>query len=146
MFSRARNYENCIQRVRLNIGKDAGLESDEEAFIVLKELPTMDMLRIKDATAQGESAILALLKELLPSIIVDHNFYEDAEGKKKMTTEALSLLIFESLTLTSRVVKEYTNAAFFTRTKESVENSLPSALKSSQDTEAKSSSRNTVTG
>jgi hypothetical protein len=42
------------------------------------------MLRLKEASEQGENQTLTLLRDLLPSILVDHNFYEDADAKKKM--------------------------------------------------------------
>lgn len=113
MFIKARNYENCIQRIRIDIGKEVGLEEENEAYIVLKELPTLEMLMLKDATEKGEEETLKIFKKLLPAIITDHNFYEDEEGSRKMRTEDIASLIFESITLTMKVVQWYTEAAFF---------------------------------
>lgn len=114
MFIRKKNYENCVQRVKILVGKEVGLTEDSEAYITLKELPTLEMLRLKEATEKNEEETLRLFKELLPLIIVDHNFYEDEEMKVRMSNEAISALIFESITLTMKVVQDYTNAAFFT--------------------------------
>ena len=115
MFIRSKHYDNCIQKVKIEVGTLVGLEKDDEAFITLKELPTMDMLRMKQAAEDGDNAPLELLKELLPEIITDHNFYEDEEGKQKMSNEDIASLVFDSLELTSKIVSDYTSASFFTQ-------------------------------
>ena len=112
MFIRNKNYDNCIQKVRVDVGTYVGLDKDDEAFITLRELPTFEMLGLKDAYDKGEEEIIRYIKEILPALIVDHNFYEDE--KTKMTNEALSNLIFEKVDLANKVIREYTSAAFFT--------------------------------
>ena len=113
MFVRNKNYENAIQKVRIDVGTLVGLEKDDEAYVVLKELPTSEMLRLKDASDGGESAIMDFFKSVLPKIITDHNFYETEQ--KKMTNEAVTEFIFEKLELSSKVISGYSNAAFFTQ-------------------------------
>lgn len=146
MFIKTKHYENCIQKVRIEVGTLVGLKADDEAFIVLKELPTLEMLKLKEASEQGENETLTLLRDLLPSILVDHNFYEDENAQKKMKNQEVATLIFESLDLTVKVVNEYTHAAFFSRTDTSGARSRPSAQKSSTDDEAPSSTASTATG
>ena len=146
MFIKAKNYDKCIQKVRIEVGSLVGLEKDDEAYILLKELPTLEMLSLKDSSEKGENETLTLLRELLPSILVDHNFYEDVNGKIKMKNEDVASLIFESLDLTVKVVNEYTHAGFFTQKRRSDAKLLPSALKSSTDEEVRKSTENTVTG
>lgn len=114
MFIKSKNYENCVQRVKIEVGLEAGLNDKTEAYITLKELPTLEMLRLKEATEKSEEETLKLFKELLPLIITDHNFYEDEKGEKKMSNEELSELIFDSITLTMKIVEDYTSASFFT--------------------------------
>ena len=82
MFIKTKHYENCIQKVRIEVGTLVGLKADDEAFMVLKELPTLEMLRLKEASEQGENQTLTLLRDLLPSILVDHNFYEVSDDIK----------------------------------------------------------------
>ncbi len=115
MFIKQKHWDACIQKVRVEVGTLVGLDSDSEAFLTLRELPTMQMLRLKDVADQGEEQTLGLLHELLPIIIVDHNFYEDEAAKHKMTNQDVADLIFESLDLTVKVVNEYTQASFFTQ-------------------------------
>jgi hypothetical protein len=146
MFIKTRNYDACIQKVRIEVGTLVGLEADDEAFIVLKELPTLEMLRLKEASEKGENQTLILLRDLLPAILTDHNFYEDADAKKKMDNREVASLVFESLDLTVKVVNEYTHAAFFSRTDASGGRSRPSARKSSTEEEAPSSTASTATG
>ncbi len=146
MFIKTRNYDKCIQKVRIEVGTLVGLEKDDEAFILLKELPTLEMLRLKEASEKGENETLCLLRDLLPSILVDHNFYEDESAQKKMKNQEVAELVFESLDLTVRVVNEYTHAAFFSRRRDSAGRSLPSAPRSSTGEEAQSSTASTPTG
>jgi uncharacterized protein (DUF433 family) len=146
MFIKTRHYEACIQKVRIEVGTLVGLKADDEAYIVLKELPTLEMLRLKEASEQGENQTLTLLRDLLPSILVDHNFYEDADAKRKMDNREVASLVFESLDLTVKVVNEYTHAGFFSRANTSAGRSRPSAPRSSTEEEAQSSTASTATG
>lgn len=113
MFIRNKNYDNAIQKVRIEVGTLVGLEKDDEAYIVLKELPTQEMLALKSASEAGEEAIMDFFKQVLPKIMADHNFYETEQ--KKMTNEAVTDFIFEKLDLSSKVISSYSNAAFFTQ-------------------------------
>lgn len=113
MFVKKRNYDNCIQKVRINVGTLVGLDSDDEAYIVMKELPTFEMLGLRNAQQDGEEGLLRYIKDILPIIIVDHNFYEDEN--KKMSNDDLARLIFERIDLSTKVINDYINASFFTR-------------------------------
>ena len=104
------------------------------------------MLKLKDSSEKGENETLALLKELLPTILVDHNFYEDENGQKKMKSEDVANLIFESLDLTVKVVNEYTHASFFTRAQKNGAKSPPSVQKSSTEEGTANSLEPTGTG
>ncbi len=146
MFSRKRNYDNCIQKVRLDVGTLVGLQKDDEAYITLRELPTLEMLRLKEASEHGEKETLEVFRELLPSIVADHNFYEDEDGKVKMKDTDLASLVFESVDLTLKVVRGYTEAAFFTRRRKDGDSSPASAGRSSTEDGAGSSTGNTDTG
>ena len=115
MFARERDYSAFLQTVRIDVGTLMGLEKDEDAYIVLKELPTLEMLRLKEASDKGERATLEVIRKLLPSMITDHSFFEDTKGQKKMKTEDVAELVFSSLELTAKVVDEYTTRAFRSR-------------------------------
>jgi len=112
MFIKTKNYEKCIQKVRIEIGTLVGLEKDDEAFITLKEIPTIQMMELKESYEKGEKELMNFFKNLLPSIIAEHNFYETEQ--KKMSNSDLASLIFESIELTQKVINTYTNASFFT--------------------------------
>ena len=138
MFIKSKNYDKCIQKVRIEVGTLVGLEKDDEAFITLKELPTIDMLRLKDAAEKGEKESLSFFKEILPTIIADHNFYETEQ--KRMDGVAVTALVFESLDLTLKVINEYTKSAFFTRARRKDGRSPASAQRSSAEDTTPSSS------
>lgn len=113
MFVRQKAYDNAIQKIRIEFGKLVGLEEDKEAYVVLKELPTLEMMQLNDAHEKGHTELLKFFREVLPHIIVDHNLYETEE--KKMTDEAVTSFIFEKLDVTSKVVSDYASSSFFTR-------------------------------
>ena len=146
MFIKTKNYDRCIQKVRIELGTLVGLAKDDEAFILLRELPTLEMLKLKEASEKGENETLGLLRDLRPSILVDHNFYEDESAQKKMKNQEVAELVFESLDLTVKVVNEYTHAGFFSRANTSADRSRPSAARSSTEEEAQSSTPSTATG
>ena len=113
MFVRQKAYDNAIQKVRVEFGTLIGLEEDKEAFVLLKELPTMEMMQLNEAHEKGHKELIEFFRQVLPHIIVDHNLYETEE--KKMTTEAVTAFIFEKLDVTSKIVSDYASASFFTQ-------------------------------
>ena len=117
MFVQKRDYGAFLQSVRVNVGKEVGLSKEEDAYLVLRELPTLEMLELRDAYEKGQKELLVFFKEVLPKIIIEHNFYETED--KKMDNDAISRLIFERMDLSGKVIGEYSSAAFFTRQKKS---------------------------
>ena len=113
MFYKNKNYESAIETVKIEFGTSLGLEKDEEAFVVLKELPAKKMMELQKAADKGESDLIDFFEEVLPGIIKTHNLMEDEE--KRMSNEDVVALIYEKFDLTVKVVTAYSNAAFFTR-------------------------------
>ena len=105
-----KNVNNYIVKTKINIGTLLGCETDEEAYIVLREPTTELAIKLKNASGEGEGGILKFVQDALPKIIVDHNLYEE-EGKL-MTKADVASLIFENLPLTMKVVEDYSEAAF----------------------------------
>jgi len=99
--------------VRVEFGTLIGEEKDEDAYVVLKELPTLEMMSLKEAQEKGEVELMKFFKAVIPSILTDHNLYETET--QKMTKEEVANFIFEKLSVTSKVIGGYSNAAFFTQ-------------------------------
>jgi hypothetical protein len=113
MYVQKKNYGAFLQSVKVNVGKECGMENEEDAFITLRELPTLEMMNLREAYERGEKELIMFFKDVLPAIIVDHNFYEDEN--KKMSNEEIAELIFQKMDLSSKVIGEYSKASFFTR-------------------------------
>ena len=113
MFVRQKAYDNAIQKVRIEFGTLLGLEEDKEAYIVLKELPTMEMMQLNEAHEKGQKELLQFFRDIIPRIMVEHNLYQTEE--KKMSCSEVTELIYEKLDITSKVVSDYASASFFTR-------------------------------
>lgn len=118
-FYRDKNYENCIQKVKINLGKAFGSDKDEDIFVELKELPTLETMKLRDAYEEGEVQLMEYLRKVLPNVLIDHNFYETEA--KKMKNEDVIGLLFEKLEATSKVVSEYSDALFTSHGKEKEE-------------------------
>ena len=112
-YIRKKAYDNAIQKVRVNFGTIVGQEKDDDAYVILKELPTLEMMQLKDAHEKGQKELLEFFKEVLPQIIVEHNLYETE--KQKMSNEDVASFIYEKLDLTGKVIGEYASASFFTQ-------------------------------
>lgn len=120
MYVQTKNYGNAIQKVRINIGLELGLEEAEEVFIEMKEMSTLDVIKLKKVTAEGdEYGVTLFWKETLPKVIVNHNLYIDEQTK--MTNEQVIDLVFEKVELTGKVFDEYAHANFFTQGKRNVD-------------------------
>lgn len=112
-YIRNKAYKNAIQKVKVNFGTLIGLEKDEDAYVVLKELPTMEMMQLNEAHEKGKKELLEFFKDVLPRIIVDHNLYETET--QKMANEDVASFIYEKLDVTGKVIGEYASASFFTQ-------------------------------
>lgn len=112
MFVKSRDYDNAIQTVHIDFGKAIGQENDEDAYIVLKELPTMEVARLKAAVNTGEVEALKCFREIMPVAIKDHNLME-TETEKMKNTELVKFL-FEKSALVLTILETYIKAVFFT--------------------------------
>ena len=109
MYIKNKNYDNALRKVRIEIGKLIGLETDAEAYLVLKEMDTLTTLKMKGLTDDTDK-LIEFFKDVLPSLIVEHNFYETED--KKMTHKDVANFIFEKLEVSTKVVEEYSSAIF----------------------------------
>lgn len=101
-----------IQKVTINFGSILGCEKDEDAFVTLKEMTTLDSVRLSDLDGD-RVGIITYYKEMLPNIIVDHSLYKDENTK--MTNQEVAEFIFAKLDLASKVMNDYNAAVFRSR-------------------------------
>lgn len=130
MFYKNRNYTAAIEKVKIEFGTLIGCEKDEEAYVVLKELPTMEMAKLTRAQEESIESLMEFFRKAMPGIIVEHNLMENEE--KKMTNRDVVDLIYEKFSLTQVIIEKYSNAAFFTRLNKKADSSGASAETSSR--------------
>ena len=109
MYVKKNDYEKALRKVKIEFGTLIGLDTDAEAFLELKELDTLTTLKLR-SLAEKQDEVIAYFKEILPTIIVDHNLYETED--KKMSNKEIANFIFEKLELSTKVMTEYTKAIF----------------------------------
>ena len=111
MYIKKSNYDNALRRVKIEFGTLIGLEEDKEAYVTLKELDTMTILKFKDVSQTGnQNDLMEFFKEVLPKIIITHNLYETET--KLMSNEDVANFIYEKLELTTKVMSGYTSYMF----------------------------------
>ena len=111
MFIKSKDYGNYIHTQKIELGEEFGKENGE-VFIMLREMDTRSVLKLKNAASmEDEGTVLEVFREILPCLIVDHNFYETEE--KKMSAEEVSDLLFEKINAVGKVLKELQSVNFF---------------------------------
>lgn len=112
MFVKSRDYGKYIFTQKIPLGKEFGFETEEEVYITLRELDTKSVLKLKEAgNEDSETASLEVFREILPTLIVDHNFYETEE--KKMNTAEVTNLLFEKVSTVGKVLTALKEKNFF---------------------------------
>lgn len=114
-FIREKDYDNAIQKVRINVGKELNLEHEDDAFVIIKEPSEKEVLEFR--TVKDESERIAVFEKLFRNRIVDHDFYEDVNKTKKMANDDVIDLLFEKIDTTNKVISEYSDAVFGSRMK-----------------------------
>lgn len=114
MFVREKHYENAIQKVKVELGKELGLDNATDAHVTFREPTERDVLKLK--AAQDEVERLDAFKQIFVDSLIDHDFYEKEDVK--MTAEAVIDLLFEKMDTTDKLVTEYSNAVFLSRMSE----------------------------
>lgn len=130
-FIKTRN--NFIQKVKIEIGTLMGEQEDKDVYLVLREPTTEQMMGLDKHTDGDEMEIFRYFREILPSLIVEDNFFEDEQRARHLSTKEITDVIFESLEVTSKVFNEFFQASFFTRLQRAGEKSPASARMSSTD-------------
>lgn len=109
MYIKKNDYDKALKKVKIEFGTLIGLDTDAEAFVILKEMDTLSTLKMR-ALAEKEDEVIVYFKELLPNILVDHNLYETED--KKMSPKDVANFIFEKLEVSSKIIGDYTSSVF----------------------------------
>lgn len=104
-----------LQKVRIELGRLFGEENDSDVFVVLREPTSEMMLEMSGLDDTNEKAIIDYFRSIFPSILIDHNFYEDEGMAQKMGNDAVTEVIFDVITIATEVTSKFFSAAFFTR-------------------------------
>lgn len=100
--------DSYLVKARVELGEFFGSDS-AEAFVVLREPTTKDLIAIKDAVREGETKTLETFADVLPRVIVEHNL---ATPERDMSPAEVAALICNKIAIYSKVMSEYTAAVF----------------------------------
>ena len=111
MFVREKHYENAIQKVKVLLGKELGMEKEDDAFVTFREPSEKEVLLLK--VAKDDAERIDAFKAIFEASVIDHDFYETET--EKMENKAVIDLLFEKMDTTDKLVTEYSNAVFRSR-------------------------------
>ncbi len=114
MFVREKHYKNAIQKVKIMLGKELGMEKEDDAFVTFREPSEKEVLLLK--VAKDDAERIDAFEAIFKDSIVEHDFYETES--QKMDNEAVIKLLFEKIDTTDKLISEYSNAVFLSRMSE----------------------------
>lgn len=108
--------DSYLIKSRVDVGQYFGVKS-WEAYIELREPTNKDLIKLKDSFTAGEDAMLTVMGEILPRIIVQHNLYSPAakpeDEPKLMSAAEVSTLVLERLGIYAEVVEKLSKTLVF---------------------------------
>lgn len=104
------NAKNFILAFRIDLGLEMDCEKPEDAYIILREPNTMEMMALNDALRAGQTALAGKMKEQLPAFTVEHNFYETEN--QKMENDAVIETVYSKAAAAMKVINDYTEKVF----------------------------------
>ena len=114
MFNRSKMAYGGLNTVRINIGKFLEQDKDEDAYLVLTELPIEKTMELKKlgANKASEDEIVIFFSTFFGSLIVEHNLHETET--ELMSNEEVVKLIRCKTPLMLHVMTTYTKYLFHT--------------------------------
>lgn len=114
MYCPSKNYDKTIIKVTIELGEFFGCSENSEVYITLRELTTNLMLKMQEMQIDGEhpDRLFKFMQEVLPYILVDHNFYRDEAGTEKMSNQEVTDLLWERIDISNKVIEQYCSRGF----------------------------------
>lgn len=94
-----------VKTVKIDLSESFG----EGTFIVLREPTTDEAFKLR---ADDEVEAVKIFKELIPSLIMEHNFYEAEEGEKLLPNTEVTDIIYDAFGAFQNILKEYSDSMF----------------------------------
>lgn len=98
MFIKGKNF---IATKKINLGLALGAEKDDDAFVVMREPTTLELMDLQESKEAAGRKLL----DLIPSVLIDHDFYESENVR--MTPQAVAKTITEKSAAAMKVIGEY---------------------------------------
>lgn len=102
-FHKGKHY---LREVTIDISEEL---NSEDTFVKFREPTTGEAFSLR---SDDEGAALEAFRKLLPSILIDHNFFDDEAETTKMSNEDVVEILFSSYPTYTKVLSEYTKAVF----------------------------------
>jgi hypothetical protein len=106
MAYRITKKQSYLKKVEVDLSEQLNCE---DVQVTLREPSTKEAFSLR---AEDEEKAVEAFKELLPSLIIDHNFYADDEENVKAGNQEVVDIIFENFQAFQKVLSDYTSAVF----------------------------------
>ena len=93
--------KNFISSKRIELGLSLGAEKDEDAFLVLREPTTLELMDLQESKEAAGRKLL----DMIPALLVDHDFYESETVR--MNAQGVARTLTEKPAAAMKVMSEY---------------------------------------
>ena len=119
-----KDKRDYLIKTKVLVGQFFGQQPDD-GFIELVEMDTLDssrMTKVSKAVKESgdNSDLMALFRELLPKVIVEHSLYKS--DTEKYSSDEVAGIIFSKVDLSIHVIEQYSRDVLFTLGKKSDSN------------------------
>jgi hypothetical protein len=105
MFVKSKHYAGYIIKARVNLGQYFD-QPEADVYVVLREMTMNQKMSFQEAAKGGDGvATFRAFQEVLPKLVVDHNFYEDDD--KPMQPAQVVEILMEREAVAMAVLEEY---------------------------------------
>lgn len=98
MFIKGKNF---ISSKRIELGLALGAENDGDAFLVLREPTTLELMDLQESKEAAGRKLL----DMIPALLIDHDFYESETVR--MNAQAVARTLTEKPAAAMKVMSEY---------------------------------------
>ena len=93
--------KDFIANKRIELGLSLGAENDGDAFIVLREPTTLELMDLQESKEAAGRKLL----DMIPALLMDHDFYETET--KRMDAQGVARTLTEKPAAAMKVMSEY---------------------------------------
>lgn len=95
-----------LKKITIDLSEELNCE---DVHVTFREPSTAEAFKLR---VEDENQAIEAFKELLPALMIDHNFYTDDESTIKADDKEVIEIVFDNFQAFQKVLTDYTKAVF----------------------------------